>query len=58
MPRVPGEIMMQIFRCPVPSTSYFVDVPAETKKQARKKAVEIFQAQINKRGIDKTDHIL
>ena len=49
MPRVPGEIMIQIFRCPVPGTSYFVDAPAETKKEARKKAVEIFQAQVNKR---------
>jgi hypothetical protein len=41
--------MIQIFRCPVPGTSYFVDAPAETKKEARKKAVEIFQAQVNKR---------
>ena len=41
--------MIQTFRCPVPGTSYFVDVPAETKKEAVKKACEVFRAQINKR---------
>jgi hypothetical protein len=41
--------MIQTFRCPVPGTSYFVDVQAETKKEARKKAGETFHEQINKR---------
>jgi hypothetical protein len=35
----------------VPGTSYFVDVPAETKKEAVKQACKVFQEQINKKVI-------
>jgi len=41
--------MMQVFKCSVPGTSYFVNVKAETKKEAMKLACQVFQNQINKR---------
>jgi hypothetical protein len=42
---------MQTFRCRVPGTSYFVDAMAETKKEAVKKAGEVFRGQVNEKGI-------